>query len=289
VAVDTTPSVPWTAEGGGPVSADDITDSGTVGRAILQSENSATALVAMGAAASGHNHAGVYEPAGVAAADITDSTATGRSIITAADAAAVRTAASAAAASHGHAQADVTNLAADLAAKQATLVSGTNIKTVNGSTLLGSGDLAVSASLTSASAFATAATTVSTATYMDITGCSVTLAAGTWLIMGQVNIMAANAIVQAFVAITHNDNTVISEVAASRPASGTASLNSPFSCNPIALVSPGAQTVYKLRGARGLTTHTGSWTAVDGNGVNTTNHATNNTDKGTAIFAVKIA
>lgn len=32
--------------------------------------------------------------------------------------------------------------------KQATLVSGTNIKTVNGSTLLGSGDLAVSASIT---------------------------------------------------------------------------------------------------------------------------------------------
>ena len=48
-----------------------------------------------------------------------------------------------AATSHAHAQSEVTNLVSDLAAKQAALVSGTNIKTVNGSTLLGSGDLVV--------------------------------------------------------------------------------------------------------------------------------------------------
>jgi hypothetical protein len=176
-----------------------------------------------------------------------------------------------------------------LDAKQATLVSATNIKTINGASVLGSGDLTVGASLTSTSAFATATTTISAATYADIAGCSVSLAAGTWLILGQVNIGLANAIIQAFVAITDGANTVISEVAASRPASGTASLASPFSCNPIAIVSPAGVTTYKLRGARGLTTHTGSWTAMDGNGVNTTNHLTNNTDKGSAIFAVKIA
>ena len=45
--------------------------------------------------------------------------------------------------SHTHAQSEVTNLVADLGAKQASLVSGTNIKTVNGASLLGSGDLAV--------------------------------------------------------------------------------------------------------------------------------------------------
>lgn len=39
----------------------------------------------------------------------------------------------------------VTNLTSDLAGKQATLVSGTNIKTVNGSSLLGSGNLTVAA------------------------------------------------------------------------------------------------------------------------------------------------
>ena len=50
----------------------------------------------------------------------------------------------AAATSHSHAQSDITNLVSDLSGKQATLVSGTNLKTVNGSTLLGSGDLIVS-------------------------------------------------------------------------------------------------------------------------------------------------
>ena len=162
------------------------------------------------------------------------------------------------------------------------------------STGLQGGQIAYSAltgypGLTTASAFATAETTVSAATYADITGCSVSLAAGTWLVFGHVVGRAANAIIQMFVAITHNDNTVIAESAMSRPASGTASLNSPVSVSWFAIVSPGSTTTYKLRGARGLTTHTGSWVAMDGNGVNTTNHASNNTDKGTGIFAVRIA
>jgi hypothetical protein len=143
--------------------------------------------------------------------------------------------------------------------------------------------------LTTASAYATATTAISAATYADITGCSVSLAAGTWLVFGHVVAFAANTIIQVFVAITHSDNTVISESAISRPASGTASLNSPISVSWFAIVTPGSTTTYKLRGARGLTTHTGTWTAMDGNGVNTTNHATNNTDKGTGIFAVRIA
>jgi hypothetical protein len=49
-------------------------------------------------------------------------------------------------ATHSHAQSDVTGLADALSGKQETLVSGTNIKTVNGGSLLGSGDLVVSAS-----------------------------------------------------------------------------------------------------------------------------------------------
>ena len=48
-------------------------------------------------------------------------------------------------------EADVASLTTDLAAKQATLVSGTTIKTINGTTLLGSGNLSVSASQTNAS------------------------------------------------------------------------------------------------------------------------------------------
>lgn len=45
---------------------------------------------------------------------------------------------------HTHAQSDITNLSTDLAGKQATLVSGTNIKTVNGNSLLGSGNITIS-------------------------------------------------------------------------------------------------------------------------------------------------
>lgn len=152
-----------------------------------------------------------------------------------------------------------------------------------------SGNSAPAVGLTSASAFATAETTISAATYADIAGCSVSLAAGTWIVYGSVIARAANAIIQVFVAITHNDNTVISESATSRPASGTASLNSPIGVGWFAIVTPGSTTTYKLRGARGLTTHTGSWVAMDGNGVNTTNHASNNSDKGTGIFAIRLA
>lgn len=69
-----------------------------------------------------------------------------------------------AASSHTHAQSDITNLTTDLAAKQATLVSATNIKTINGASVLGSGDLTVAASVytlvaTLASDQATAANT----------------------------------------------------------------------------------------------------------------------------------
>jgi hypothetical protein len=44
---------------------------------------------------------------------------------------------------HTHPQSDITNLTTDLAAKQATLVSGTNIKTINSESLLGGGDIAI--------------------------------------------------------------------------------------------------------------------------------------------------
>jgi hypothetical protein len=144
-------------------------------------------------------------------------------------------------------------------------------------------------SITTATGFATAETTLSAATYADITGCSVSLVAGTWIVYGHVVARAVNAIIQVFVAITHNDNTVISESATSLPASGTANLNSPIAVSWFGIVTPGSTTTYKLRGARGLTTHTGSWIAMDGNGVNTSNHASNNTDKGTGIFAIRLA
>lgn len=51
-----------------------------------------------------------------------------------------------AASSHTHVVADVTGLQTALDSKQATLVSGTNIKTINGTSVIGSGDLAISGS-----------------------------------------------------------------------------------------------------------------------------------------------
>lgn len=44
---------------------------------------------------------------------------------------------------HNHPISDITNLQISLDAKQATLVSGTNIKTVNGNSLVGSGDVVI--------------------------------------------------------------------------------------------------------------------------------------------------
>lgn len=48
--------------------------------------------------------------------------------------------------SHTHPQSEITNLVSDLSGKQPTLVSGTNIKTVNGNPLTGSGDVVISSS-----------------------------------------------------------------------------------------------------------------------------------------------
>jgi len=188
-----------------------------------------------------------------------------------------------AAESHTHTASNITdfNSAVDarLTGKQDTITNGFGL----------SGTTTKSVSLTTSQAFATAETTISAATYADITGCSITLAAGTWLIFAHVIARQPNAIFQAFVAITDSANTVIAESAVSRPASGTASLNSPTSCNFQAIVTPSGSTTYKLRAARGLTTHTGSYVVMDGNGVNTTNHASNNSDKGTNIIAIRIA
>lgn len=50
--------------------------------------------------------------------------------------------------SHSHAVVDVTGLQAQLDEKQATLVSATNIKTINGSSVLGSGDLVITPGVT---------------------------------------------------------------------------------------------------------------------------------------------
>lgn len=166
-----------------------------------------------------------------------------------------------------------------LGGKQDTLTNGYGI----------TGTPTIAVSLTSTQVFATATTSISAATYADITGCSVSLAAGTWLITGHVVAAAANLITQGFVAIRDGANTVIAASALSRPASGTASVNAPFAVSWSALVTPAVTTTYKLSAARGLTTLTQTYTVYDGTGYNTTNHATDNSDKGTNILAIRIA
>jgi hypothetical protein len=98
-----------------------------------------------------------------------------------------------AASTHGHAIGDVTSLQTALDGKQATLASGTNIKTVNGSTLLGSGDLVVSGSgAAMVSAFLTSTQANSTVTPAVLTGHTFTLTPGQVLqLVGQVVCAAA--------------------------------------------------------------------------------------------------
>lgn len=67
---------------------------------------------------------------------------------------------------------DQTDLQAALDAKQATLVSGTNIKTINGSTVLGSGDLVVSGAAPAYTAFTKDLGAAKRSGTFDITGLS---------------------------------------------------------------------------------------------------------------------
>lgn len=81
---------------GGSITADSITDSTTVGKALIRAANAAAARLAISAGTSnlvigtgaGDAKAGNYQPT---AANVSDSTAVGRGVLTAADAAAVRT------------------------------------------------------------------------------------------------------------------------------------------------------------------------------------------------------
>lgn len=171
--------------------------------------------------------------------------------------------------------------------KQATLVSGTNIKTVTGISILGSGD--VYPAHTSAATFITAETAISTAAYADITGASVSLAAGTWIIYGNIICRATNTAILAHAAITDSANVVIAEASQGCPASGSANVNQYININITAIVTPSTTTTYKLRAARGNTTITGTYTVVDGAGVGTTNNISDNSDKGTSIIALRIA
>jgi hypothetical protein len=171
--------------------------------------------------------------------------------------------------------------------KQDSLVSGTNIKSVTGLSLLGSGD--IYPAHTSAVTFVTVETAISSAAYTDITGASVSLSAGTWIIFANVITRNVNVAVLVHAAITDSSNVVIAEASQGGASSGSATVGQFVNLNITGVVTPTTTTTYKLRAARGNTTITGSFTVMDGAGVGTTNNVSDNSNKGTSIIALRIA
>lgn len=74
---------------------------------------------------------------------------------------------------HTHEISDVTGLQAALDGKQSTLVSGTSLKTINSTSLLGSGDIAISGGSASWTTIYNATPTASSQIVIDITGYSI--------------------------------------------------------------------------------------------------------------------
>ncbi len=189
---------------------------------------------------------------------------------------------------HTHAESDVTALVADLALKVPTA------RTVSTSyPLSGGGDLSanrtLSGALTTSVGLATATTSISTAALADVAGASVSLAAGTWLLMADCFGAAVNAAFLMVVAITDGANAVVREGAQNVPASGTASVNSWGHVGLSAIVSPGSTTTYKIRAGRGNAAPTGTWITQDGSPIAIANNASDNSDKATGLVAIRLA
>ena len=150
-------------------------------------------------------------------------------------------------------------------------------------------DIKISSSNNYQATFITAQTNITAATYTDITGASVTLDAGTWIIYANVITRNVNVAVLVHAAITDNSNVVIAEASQGGASSGNASVGQFVNLNITGIVTPTTTTTYKLRAARGNTTITGVFTVMDGAGVGTTNNISDNSDKGTSIIALRIA
>lgn len=181
--------------------------------------------------------------------------------------------------SHNHAISDITDLQSKLDAKEEKITNGFGI----------TGTSTKSVSLTTAEAFCTAETTLTSASYADITGASISLTAGTWLILATIN--AASQSTTATVinaAITDDSNNVLAQ-GAQHIVAGTATVRTWGNVTLSLIVSHTVTTTYKLRGARGNTTHTGNCIVSDGTGQGTANNNTNNSDKSTSIRAIRIA
>lgn len=162
--------------------------------------------------------------------------------------------------------------ASPAAGKQRLYVDSTShlLKLVNSSGTAST--VGSAASLTSTSADSSAAVTLTADTITDATGCSVSLAAGTWIVVGQMIFSNTGlAAVYALQQITDSSNAIFSEIRA------TATGSLPFGAFCVALVTPGSTTTYKLRGQMG------------GGGTMKIERYSQGTTIGTRIAAVKIA
>jgi len=119
---------------------------------------------------------------------------------------------------------------------------GTNLS-FSGTTLNATGG---AGSITNATADQSADVTLSADTIADATGASISLAAGTWIVFGEMCISVTGSAVYGLMAITDGSNNKVFEARA--PVS---SAQGPTSYSGHAVVTPGSTTTYKLRGQAG--------------------------------------
>lgn len=163
-----------------------LTDQTDLGTALAGKQPLDATLTALAGAATAADKLTYWS--GVDTASAADFTAAGRALAGAADAAAQRTALGlGTAATQASTAFDAAGAAAAVAlAKQDTLVSGTNIKTVNGSSLLGAGNVAIGTG-TPVKVFLTSTQANATTTPAVLTGHTFTLTPGQTLgLTGQV-------------------------------------------------------------------------------------------------------
>ncbi len=127
--------------------------------------------------------------------------------------------------------------------------------------------------ITSATADQSADVTLSADTIADATSASISLAAGTWLVIGEMCISTTNgAVIYCLMAITDGSNTKVFE---SRTGVSSAS---PVSMSGHAVVTPGSTTTYKLRGQ-----------AAGGGTTKIIKNPEGGSEIGTRISAIKLA
>jgi hypothetical protein len=136
--------------------------------------------------------------------------------------------------------------------------------------------------------FITSGTTIDTATWKDITGATLTLDAGTYLLMATIQGRSAtnNLLILMNCAIRDGSNNELaygSTIGAAGSQIGWAQVNINL------VVTHSVSTTYKLSGAKGFATPTNNWIASDGIGYNSASNGLVDTNEATCLVALKIS